>query len=442
MVSIRPRVVIVGSGFGGLKAARMLAGSGVEVLLVDRNNYHTFIPLLYQVAAAELEPEQIVYPVRGFLRRLPQASFVMTEVKRIDYVNQVVETDGTPIPYDFLILATGSQSQFLGVPGAEEYALPLKTLEDAVRLRNHIINCFELAEREPDPTERQQLLTFAIVGGGPTGVELAGAWSELIYGPLAKDYPTLDLRWVRVLLLQSGDSLFADLPKRLGKYTQKQLQKMRVKVHLQAKVSQVTPEVLYLKDGTAIFTKTIVWTAGVEAAVPPPKELPTAAKGKVIVLPTLQLPEQPKVYAIGDVAYVEQDQPLTGVAPEAIQQGAVAAQNIKRQLRGRSPQPFSYVNKGRLAIIGRNAGVGQIGKLTFTGFLAWFLWLGIHLFYLPGLRNRLLVLFNWIWDYLFGDRFVRLILPSDTRPTPDATDTARQISRDDQQVRENQQQRH
>lgn len=442
MVSIRPRVVIVGSGFGGLKAARMLAGSGVEVLLVDRNNYHTFIPLLYQVAAAELGPEQIVYPVRNFLRRLPQASFVMTEVKRIDYVNQMVETDGPPIPYDFLILATGSQSQFLGVPGAEEYALPLKTLEDAVRLRNHIISCFELAERELDPTERQRLLTFAIVGGGPTGVELAGAWSELIYGPLAKDYPNLDLRWVQVVLLQSGDSLFADLPKRLGKYTQKQLQKMGVKVHLQAKVSQVTPEALYLEDGTAIFTKTIVWTAGVEAAVPPPKELPTAAKGKVIVLPTLQLPEQPKVYAIGDVAYVEQGQPLTGVAPEAIQQGAVAARNIKRQLRGRSPQAFSYFNKGRLAIIGRNAGVGQIGKLTFTGFLAWFLWLGIHLFYLPGFRNRLLVLCNWIWDYLCGDRFVRLILPSDTGLTPEATDAARQISRDGQQIRENQQQRH
>lgn len=444
MVPIRPRVVIIGSGFGGLKAARMLAGSGVKVLLIDRNNYHTFIPLLYQVAAAELEPEQIVYPVRNFLRRLPQASFVMTEVKRIDYGNQLVETDGTPIPYDFLILATGSQSQFLGVPGAEEYALPLKTLEDAVHLRNHIISCFELAEREPDPTERQRLLTFAIVGGGPTGVELAGAWSELIYGPLAKDYPTLDLRWVQVILLQSGDSLFADLPERLGKYTQKQLQKMGVKVYLQAKVGQVTPEALYLKDGTAIFTKTIVWTAGVEAAVPPPQELPTAPKGKVIVLPTLQLLEQPKVYAIGDVAYVEQDgQPLTGVAPEAIQQGAVAARNIKRQLRGRSPQPFSYFNKGRLAIIGRNAGVGQIGKLTFTGFLAWFLWLGVHLFYLPGFRNRLLVLFSWIWDYLFGDRFVRLILPPSTWLISKATDAAgEKISRDGQQIRENQQQRH
>lgn len=419
----RPRVVIVGSGFGGLKAARVLASSGAEVLLIDRNNYHTFIPLLYQVATAELEPEHIVYSVRSVLRRLPNASFIMAEVKRIDFVGQVVETDGPTIAYDYLILATGSQSQFLGVPGAPKYALPMRTLEEAVCLRNHILGCFERAVREPDMTQRERLLTFVIVGGGPTGVELAGALSELIHGSLAKDFPTLDLRQVRLVLVQSGDSLLADLPKRLGEYTQKRLRKMGVKVHLQAKVSQVTPEAVYLKDGTAIFTKTIVWTAGVGAALPDTtEELPTAAKGKVIVQPTLQVAEQPRVYAIGDVAYVEQDgQPLTGVAPEAIQLGAVAARNIERQLRGREPQPFSYFNKGRLAIIGRNAGVGQIGKLTFTGFPAWFIWLGVHLLYLPGFRNRLFVLITWICDYLFGDRFVRLILPSKTLLESEAT---------------------
>lgn len=441
----RPRIVIVGSGFGGLQAARVLASSGAEVLLVDRNNYHTFIPLLYQVATAELEPEQIVYPVRSVLRRLPNASFVMAEVKQIDFVNQVVETDGPVIPYDFLILATGSQSQFLGVPGAPKYALPMRTLEEAVYLRNHILGCFEQAVREPALTQRERLLTFVIVGGGPTGVELAGALIELIHGPLAKDYPTLDLRQVRVVLLQAGDRLFAGLPKRLGEYTQKRLRKMGVEVHLQAKVSQVTPEAVYLKDGTAIFTKTIVWTAGVEAALPDTtEELPTATKGKVVVQPTLQLPEQPRVYAIGDLAYVEQDgQPLTGVAPEAIQQGAVAAQNIQRQLRGRSPQPFSYFNKGSLAIIGRNAGVGQIGKLTFTGFPAWFFWLGVHLFYLPGFRNRLFVLINWICDYLFKKRFVRLILPQ-TALASEATHFAtRDGTRSDgNRTWENQQQRH
>lgn len=248
----RPRIVIIGSGFGGLQAARSLANSEVEVLLVDRNNYHTFIPLLYQVATAELEPERVAYPVRRILRRLPNARFVMAEVKQIDFVNQVVETDGSAIPYDFLILATGSQPQFLGVTGAPEYALSMRTLEEAVCLRNHILGCFEQAVREPDLMQREQLLTFCIVGGGATGVELAGALIELIHGPLAKDYPTLDLRQVRVVLLQSGDRLLADLPKRLSYYTHKHLLKMGVKVHLQSKVSQVTPDAVYLKDGSTL----------------------------------------------------------------------------------------------------------------------------------------------------------------------------------------------
>ncbi len=415
-VSRSSRVVIVGAGFGGLVAARVLARSGVDVLVVDRNNYHTFVPLLYQVAVAELEPEFIAYPVRRFLRRMPKARFVMAEVQRIDFTAQVVETDGSAVPYDFLILATGSQSQYLGVPGAREYTLPMNTLDDAVALRNHIFSCFERAVKEQDPTKRQQLLTFVIVGGGPTGVELAGALSELIYGPLVKDYPTLDLQQVRVILLQAGDRLLADLPQRLGEYTDKQLRIRGVKVHLQAKVSQVTPKSVHLSDGTAILAETIIWTAGVEATPPPPTgELFPAAKGQVAVLPTLQLPNQPLVYAIGDVAYVEhKGQPLPLVAPVAIQQGEAVAHNIKQQLRGRFPKPFRYKDKGRAAIIARNAGVAQTDKLTLTGFAGWLLWLGIHLYYLPGLRNRLLVLISWVCDYLFGDRFVRLILPQST----------------------------
>jgi NADH dehydrogenase len=418
-VSRNPRVVIIGAGFGGLKAARELARSGVEILLVDRNNYHTFVPLLYQVAVAELEPERIAYPVRRMLRRIPNARFVMTEVKRIDVTGRVVETDDSAIPYDFLILATGSQSQYLGVPGAKEYSLPMNTLEEAVALRNHIFSCFERAVKENDPMQRQQLLTFAIVGGGPTGVELAGALIELIHGSLVKDYPTLDLQQVRVILLQAGDRLLADLPDRLGEYTQKQLRKRGVKVHLQARVSEVTPKALYLQDGTTIVADTIIWTAGVEATPPPPTgELFPATKGQVAVLPTLQLPEQPQVYVVGDSAYVEYNgQPLPLVAPVAIQQGEAVARNIKRQLRGLLPQPFRYKDKGRAAIIARNAGVAQTDKLTLMGFSGWFLWLSIHLYYLPGLRNRLLVFVSWVCDYLFGDRFVRLILPKQTAPT-------------------------
>ncbi|MEW6496310.1 MAG: NAD(P)/FAD-dependent oxidoreductase [Cyanobacteriota bacterium] len=429
-VSRNPRVVIVGAGFGGLKAARVLARSGVDILLIDRNNYHTFIPLLYQVAAAELKPEQIAYPVRKVFRKMPNARFLRAEVKQVDFQSQVVETDGPAIPYDFLVLATGSQVQYLGVPGAKEYALTMNTLEEAVALRNHILWCFEQAVRENDPIQRQQLLTLVIVGGGPTGVELAGALIELIQGPLVKDYPTLNIQQVRVILLQAGDRLLADLPQRLGEYTQKQLRNRGVKVHLQSKVSKVTPETVYLQDGTAIFAKTIIWVAGVEATVPPPAgKLSPAAKQQVAVLPTLQLPKHPQVYVIGDSAYLEDNgQPLPSVAPVAIQQGEAVAQNIKRQLRDLLPQPFRYKDKGRAAIIARNAGVVHMNKLAFTGFPAWLLWLGIHLYYLPGVRNRLGVLLSWVCDYWFCDRSVRLILP---KPTPLASPTRSIVANDE-----------
>ena len=405
------RVVIVGSGFAGLQATKVLADSGAEVVLVDRNNYHTFVPMLYQVATAFLEPQQVVYPLRRFLRRVPNARFVMAEVKRIDFENQVVETDGSAIPYDFLILATGSQSQFLGVPGAPEYTLPMKTLQEAVTLRDRILRCFEQAVQEPDPMQRDRLLTFVIVGGGPTGVELAGALIELIRGSLSDDYPTLNMQQAQVILLQSGDCLLANLPERLGDYTRKRLRQMGVKVYLQTKVRQVSPEAVYLEDGSTIFAETIIWTAGLEAALPATtQELARASKGKVVVQPTLQLSEHSQVYVVGDLAYVEQmGKPLTGVAQEAIQQGELAAKNILRQMRGRSPQPFNYINKGRLAIIGRNAGVGEIGTFTFTGVLAWFLWLYVHLCYLPGIRNRISVLFNWISSYFFRIRPAPLI---------------------------------
>ncbi len=410
--SKRPRVVIVGAGFGGLRAVRALARSRASVLLIDRNNYHTFNPMLYQVAAAELEPEQIAYPVRSILRKLPNADFMMAEVKRIDLANQVVETDGTRIPYDFLILATGSITQFLKIPGAAEYAFPLDNLQQAVALRNQILGCFEQAVYEPDASRRQRLLTFAIVGGGPTGVEFAGALVELIHGSLRKDYPTLDFREVRVLLLQSGDCLLAGMPKRLQLYTLAHLRKLGVEIYLEARSRQVTPEAVHLHDGRVIPTETVVWAVGVQADPLQKWGLPTAGKGKVAVLPTLQVPEYPQVYAIGDLASVEKGdgRPLPMVASAAIQQGLAAAQNIQRQLVGRATVPFHYLDKGTVAIIGRNAAAASVGKLTFTGFPAWILWIGVHLLYLTGFRNRLLVLINWIGDYFFHARGVRLIL--------------------------------
>ena len=411
------RVVIVGAGFGGLQAAQSLADSGVDVLLIDRNNYHTFVPLLYQVATGQLQPEYIAYPIRtilrrfSFLRNKPKVQFLMAEVEQIDFSRQTVETDSCVITYDFLVLATGSRTQFFGVPGASEYAFSMRTLEEAIAIRNHIFSCFEQAIQESDSSRRQQLLTFTIVGGGPTGVEVVGAFVEMLRGHLRRDYRTL-FKEVRLILVQSGDRLLADLPKKLGTYTYKRLHQLGVKVYLQTKVIRVTFESLHLQNHEVISTATVIWTAGLEANSPTiSEEVSLANKGKLLVHPTLQLLEQPNVYAIGDLAYVEQNgKPLTGVAPEALQQGVAVARNIQREFRGKLPKHFSYFNKGRLAIIGCYSGVGKIGAFAFTGCLAWLMWLGVHLVYLPGYRSRLLVLLTWLYTYLLRDRSVRLIL--------------------------------
>ncbi|WP_421654615.1 NAD(P)/FAD-dependent oxidoreductase [Leptothermofonsia sp. ETS-13] len=412
----RPRVVIVGAGFGGLQAAQSLAGAGADVLLIDRNNYHTFVPLLYQVATAQLAPEQVVYPVRTILRKASNIQFRLAEVQRVDFSAQFVETEDAVIPYDYLVLATGSQTQFLGVPGATEHAFSMKTLEEAVALRNHIFACFEQAAHESDALRRQQLLTIVIVGGGPTGVEMAGALVEVLRGRLRQDYPTLDWRQVRLVLVQAGDRPLADLPKKLGVYTCQRLCQLGVEVYLQTRVKRVTPGAVHLQDQT-ILTETVIWTAGLEASPPETSdELSRATKGKLLVRPTLQLLEQSNVYAIGDLAYVRQNGvPLTGVAPEALQQGVTVARNIRLQLQGRAPKPFNYFNKGRLAIIGCFSGVGKIGVFAFTGFLPWLMWLGVHLVYLPGYRNRLLVFITWLHSYLLGDRAIPIIFaPSRT----------------------------
>lgn len=417
---INPRVVIVGAGFGGMQAAQSLAGSGADVLLIDRNNYNTFVPLLYQVAAAQIEPEKIAYPVRTILRGATNIRFLQADVKRVDFTHRIVETDNAVIAYDYLVLATGSQTQFLGVPGAAKHAFSLRTLEEAVALRNHIFRCFEQAAQDPDPVRRQRLLTFVIVGGGPTGVEMAGTLVELKRA-LRRDYPGLDLRDMQIVVVQSGDRLLANLPDRLGHYTARRLHQLGVKVHFHTRVSRVTAETVEFQTGSVLPAGTIVWAAGLEAAPPETAVVTqTACKQKLKVRQTLQLIDDAHVYAIGDVAYAEQNgKPLTGVAPEALQQGVAVARNLRRQIRGRSPKPFHYFNKGRLAIIGGYSGVGKIGPWLLTGFLPWLLWLSVHLVYLPGFRNRLLVLLSWLHVYGLGDRPVRLIL-SDASSIPQA----------------------
>jgi len=424
----RPSVVIIGAGFGGMQTAQSLAKSGAEVLLIDRNNYNTFVPLLYQVAAAQIEPEMIAYPIRTILRRAPRTRFLKATVHRVNFAHQIVETDSASIPYDYLVMATGSRTQYLDVPGAAKHAFALRTLEQAVTLRNHILSRFEQASQTPDPEQRRQLLTFVIVGGGPTGLEMAGTLTEL-RDAVKKDYPTVEAGEIRIVLVQSGDGLLANLPKKLGRYAARKLSRLGVEVLLQTRVSLVTQQAVEFQDGPCLPTTTVVWAAGLEAAVPettgPEAAVPetagkpqTAQKGKVEVRSTLQLLERENVYAIGDLAYFQQNgQPLSGVAPEALQQGVSVAGNIRRQLQGKSPKPFSYLNKGRLAIIGGYAGVGKIGPLLLTGFLPWLMWLSVHLVYLPGFRSRLLVLLGWLHGYGLGDRAIRLILSSPSEPS-------------------------
>lgn len=412
-ISGRPRVVVVGAGFGGLAAVRALDRTPVNVLLVDRNNYHTFLALLYQVAAAELGSEEIVYPVRTTLRSRSHAEFCLADVKRVDLERRVLETAEMEIPYDYLILAPGSVANFFGVPGAAEHCFPLKTLKEAIALRNHILTCVERAAHEPDAKRRQRLLTFTVVGGGSTGVEFAGALAELIGGPLPKDYPRVDFRQARIVLLEALDSVLPGLPPRLCSYAQARLGKLGVEVQLQARVNRVTAEAVHLEDGTSIATETVVWTAGVQGnALGCRSGLPTACDGRVEVLPTLEVPDRPEVYVIGDLAYLQEEgHPLPMVAPVAIQQGAVAARNIARQITGLAPLPFRYANPGMMVILGRNSAVAQIGRRLFTGFPAWILWLAVHIARLIGFRNRLVVLLDWAWDYLLHERAIRLILP-------------------------------
>jgi NADH:ubiquinone reductase (H+-translocating) len=419
----RRKVVIVGAGFGGLWAARTLANHNVDVTVVDRNNYHTFLALLYQVAAAELEAEDIAYPVRSVLWDFPNVDFVLGDVRCIDQEKRILVTDGEAIAYDYLILAAGSVTHTFGIPGAETHAYGLKTLDEAVALKNHIIFCFEKAAREADESRRKNLLTFAIVGGGATGVEYAGALSELIHGPLVRDYPTIDFRDVHIVLLEASDRLIAAMPDPVRTYAREKLRKMGVDVRLGAKVMKVTADKVILEGQHIIPAETVVWTSGVRGdPVATSSGLTAEGDTRVNVLRTLQVDGRPEIYVIGDLASIrESGRILPMVAQVAIQSGIAAARNILLQIAGDAPQPFRYVDRGSMITIGRNAAGVEIGGKTFTGFIAWILWLFIHLFNLIGFRNRVMVLINWAWDYLFYERAVRFIFPhgmASPRPFP------------------------
>ena len=407
-----PHVVILGAGFGGLTAAKKLKNAPVRITLIDRNNYHLFQPLLYQVAIAGLIPAQIAYPVRTIFRGQKNLAFQMGEVTEINFEARYVKLDGSVIAYDHLILAAGGQTNFFGLESVSQNAYYIKDIESAIAMRNHLLSLFERASREADSDKRRAMLTFVIVGGGPTGVEIAGALAELIAHVMRKEYRELDVREARVLLLEAADALIASYPDPLRRATLRLLQKKNVEVQFKALLTDYNGHRVTLADGTQIESNTLIWTAGVKAAeVVETLGVQRAVSGRVRTEATLQLPDHPEVYVIGDAAYLEDEngQPLPMLSTVAIQQGNVVADNIRHAIKGQAQHPFRYKDPGLLATIGRNAAVARIWGLSFSGFIAWVIWVGLHIYRIIGFRNRLVVLINWAWDYFFYDNQVRLI---------------------------------
>jgi NADH dehydrogenase len=411
MTTSQPVVAIVGAGFGGLRAARALRNAPVNVILIDRRNYHLFQPLLYQVATAGLSPDEIAYPVRAIFQRQSNLEFRLAEVQAVDLAAKKLALSTGELAYDYLILAIGGVTNFFGLETVAKHSFSLKDIDEAVAIRNHILRMFELAAQESNADLRRALLTFVVVGGGPTGVESAGALSELIRLVLSKDYRRVNLKEARVVLLEAGDTLVTAMPASLRDATAETLWNKKVEVRFGAAVENFDGEKVSLKGGEIIPARTLIWAAGVKAAsLADQLGAKQVRLGRLVVEPTLQLPAQPEAFVIGDAAYLEENgQPHPMVAPVAMQQAECAADNIRRLMRGQALRSFKYRDLGTLATIGRNAAVAAFGNLHFRGFIAWVLWLTIHIILLIGFRNRLVVLINWAWDYLFYDRAVRLI---------------------------------
>ncbi len=408
-----PHVVIIGAGFGGLEAAKKLAKTPVQITLIDKNNYHLFQPLLYQVAIAGLSPVQIAHPVRAIFQRQRNLSFLMGEVTNIDFNSRQIITEHKTLEYDYLILAPGSRTNFFGMQSIEKNSHDMKTISDAVSTRNHLLTILEKASRESDPDVRRAMLTFVVVGGGPTGVESAGALAELLHLVLTKDYPQMNLREAKVILLEASNHLMPNVyPRNLQAATVKLLRRKRVSVRLRTMVTGFDGERVTLKNNDPILTRTVIWTAGVRPAeLIESLNVEKKTGGRILVKPTLLLPGYPEVYVIGDAAYLEDEtgQPLPMLATVAQQQATHVARNIRGELHERPSRPFYYKDPGLLATIGRNAAVARIWGVSFSGLPAWLIWVGLHIYRLIGFRNRLVVMLNWAWDYFFYDSQVRLI---------------------------------
>ncbi len=416
-----PKVVIIGGGFGGLNAAQKLAKMQVDVTVLDRKNHHTFQPLLYQVATAGLSPGEIAAPIRGVVKETDRMHVLMGEVVGFDLDRRTVKLrEGSEIAYDYLIVATGATHSYFGHDEWEPLAPGLKEVEDATEIRRRVLLAYELAERRAAVSGKAEPVHFVIVGGGPTGVELAGAIAEIARHTIAKDFDWIDPRQSRILLIEGGSRVLPAYPEDLSHSAEHQLRKLGVEVMDNARVTSIEPGLVRVGDQTYPSTVTL-WAAGV-AASPLGKALgvPTDRSGRVLINPDLSVPGHPEVFVIGDLASLtdkKTGQPLPGLAPVAMQQGRHVAKNIDHDLGKSAREDFHYVDKGTLATIGRAAAVADLGpRLHFSGFPAWFLWLFVHLMYLVGFRNRLLVFIEWAWAYLTYQRSARLITGSTQLP--------------------------
>lgn len=407
----KPQVVILGAGFGGLNAALSLKHAEVDVTVVDRRNHHLFQPLLYQVATAGLSPGNIAYPIRAVLAKQQNARVLLDEALAIDPASRKIKLGDGELKYDYLILATGARHAYFGHEEWAAFAPGLKSLEDGLEIRRRILSAFEKAERETDVARRNELLTFIIVGGGPTGVELAGAIAEISRRVMVRDFRVINPRDARVILLEAGPRILPTYPEQLSAAAELSLKKLGAEVQTNCPVtSVVTGQVM--AGSKTVRAATVLWAAGV-AASPLAGSLGVELDkaGRVGVEPDLSIPGHPEIFVIGDLAIFTHQggQPLPGVAPVAIQQGRHAARNILRAVKGEPAEPFHYVDKGSLATIGRASAVADLGRLKFSGFFAWLAWLMVHIFFLIGFRNRFIVLFEWAWAYFTNQRGARLI---------------------------------
>lgn len=410
----RPHVVVIGGGFAGLYLARGLARANVQVTLVDRRNHHLFQPMLYQVAAAALSPKDIAAPIRSILRNQANVEVLLAEVTRVDPDARVVHLDlGTQLAYDYCVVATGARHSYFGHTEWERFAPGLKSVEDALDIRRRILIAFERAEREPDPAKRHQYLTFVVIGGGPTGVEMAGAIAEIRRFALSRDFRHIDPREATVMLVEGGPRLLPSYPPDLSARAKADLRALGVEVRENTLVTGITAASVEAA-GWVIPTTTVVWAAGNQAS-PLLETLgaPLDGQGRALVEPDCTVPGHPELFVLGDAAAFlhqsGQSGPLPGVCPVAIQMGQYAASAIKNDLAGKPRIPFSYWDKGQLAVIGRGHAVADLGKLTFAGVTAWLVWAFVHIFFLVSFRNRVMVLLEWMWSYVRYAPGARLI---------------------------------